>query len=218
MRTAIVVESLVPDGAAARDGRLKPGDRIVRVSGPDGSLVKTEGMTVSDARKWIVGTPGTQVRLEVVSGNAPQPKVIELTFKKTPKENKGVRSVAFSPDGKTLAVGNRDQTVTLWDVATGRRQAPLLGADHSEGVNAVAISPDGKTLASGSDDNTIKLWDLPTRRERATLRGHANAVMNLTFSADGKTLASGSLDSTVRLWDVATAPEQSTPLGLHIGF
>ena len=78
--------------------------------------------------------------------------MIQLTFKKTPKETYGVSSVAFSPDGKTLAVGNRDRTVTLWDVATGRRQAPLLGADHSKDVNAVAvISPDGNTLASGSN-------------------------------------------------------------------
>ena len=206
----LVVGSLAPDGAAARDGRLKPMDWIVRVSGPDGSLVKTAGMTVPEAIKLIAGIPGTQVRLEVVSADAPQPKVIELTRKKAPM---GVKSVAFSLDGKTLAVGTRYHTVTLWDVATGRRQAPLAGADHKDDVNAVAFSPDGKTLASGSGDKTIKLWDLPTRRERVTLRGHAHAVMNLAFSADGKTLASGSLDSTVRLWDVATARERSTPLG-----
>jgi len=209
----LVVESLVPDGAAARDGRLKPGDWIVRVSGPDGSLVKTEGMTVSDAIKLITGIPGTQVRLEVVSADAPKLKVIELNRKKAAIGDYGVKSVAFSPDGKTLAVGNCNHTVTLWDVATGRRQAPLSGADHSNYVNAVAFSPDGKTLASGSGDMTIKLWDLSTRQERAILPGHTSAVENLAFSADGKTLASGSDDSTVRFWDVATARERSTPLG-----
>ncbi|MDH6104620.1 trypsin-like peptidase domain-containing protein, partial [Anabaenopsis tanganyikae CS-531] len=75
-----------------------------------------------------------------------------------------VDSVAFSPDGKTLASGSWDDTIKLWDVATGRSIATLTG--HSGSVNSVAFSPDslrgaaiGKTLASGSRDNTIKLWD-----------------------------------------------------------
>ena len=70
----LVVENLVPDGAARRDGRLKPGDRIVRALGSGRALVKNERMTVSDAGKWIIGTPGTQVRLEVASGSGPNPK------------------------------------------------------------------------------------------------------------------------------------------------
>ncbi|MGI2909791.1 WD40 repeat domain-containing protein, partial [Hassallia sp. VBCCA 56010] len=71
-----------------------------------------------------------------------------------------VRSVAFSPDGKTLASGSDDNTIKLWDVATGKLSQTLTG--HSNSVRSVAFSPDGKTLASGSDDNTIKLWDVAT--------------------------------------------------------
>ncbi|PYI13145.1 hypothetical protein BO99DRAFT_486042 [Aspergillus violaceofuscus CBS 115571] len=98
-----------------------------------------------------------------------------------------VNSVAFSPDGRTLASGSWDHTIKLWNTATGVEQRTLTG--HSSSVTSVAFSPDGRTLASGSWDHTIKLWDMATGVEQRTLTAHFKSVHLVAFSPDGRTLA-----------------------------
>lgn len=85
-----------------------------------------------------------------------------------------VHSVAFSPDGRTLASASPDNTIKLWDTATGVEQRTLTG--HSDLVRSVAFSPDGRTLASAADDKTIKLWNTATGVEQRTLTGHVGTV------------------------------------------
>ncbi|MCF3184736.1 trypsin-like peptidase domain-containing protein [Streptomyces polychromogenes] len=119
-----------------------------------------------------------------------------------------VSSVAFSPDGRTLASASSDQSVLLWNVTTGKARPALTG--HTKGVESVAFSPDGLTLATSSDDKTVQLWDVATGRNRATLAGHRDEVYAVAFSPDRHTLATGSADNTVRLWDTTAHTTRAT--------
>lgn len=116
-----------------------------------------------------------------------------------------VNSIALSRDGKTLVSGAFDNSISLWDVASGTRRGYLKG--HSSSVNTVAFSPDGKTIASGSGDHTIRLWDVATDSELRTLRGHS-APTSAAFSADGKTIEDFGGKKT-KLWDVSTGTMQA---------
>ena len=119
-----------------------------------------------------------------------------------------VDSVAFSPDGKTLAAGGDDGHVGLWDVATGRRTTPL---DEGSPVDSLAFSPGGKTLAVGDAGGYIGLWDVATGQQTTPL-DEGSPVNSVAFSPGGKTLAVGDDDGNVGLWDVATGQQTTAPL------
>ncbi|HXJ58534.1 MAG TPA: PQQ-binding-like beta-propeller repeat protein [Verrucomicrobiae bacterium] len=158
--------------------------------------------------KILVSAGGSEFKPERNGGKTSgQIKVWDVAASKELGELIGhsnkVFTVAFAPDGRTLATGSADQTVRLWDVST-RKQRTLL-AGHRDAVWAVAFSPDGRTVCSGSADRTVRLWDVATGELRQTLSGHEDEVRAVAFSPDGKTLVSGGADWTVRWWDVATS-------------
>lgn len=114
-----------------------------------------------------------------------------------------VESVAFSPDGRSVLSGRRDQIFQLWDAATGRLVRTFEG--HLAAVIAVAFLPDGRSVLSGSSDKTLKHWDVATGRVVRTFEGHSEAVTAVALAPNGRSVLSGSADKTLKLWDVALA-------------
>lgn len=115
--------------------------------------------------------------------------------------NKKITTVAFSPDGQTLATGDENNTVCVWHVHSGEKLA--AHRFHSNIVLSVAYHPDGSTLASASADKTVRLWNWREERMEHVLHGSQNWVTSVAYSPDGRLLASGGYDSVIRLWQSA---------------
>ena len=117
-----------------------------------------------------------------------------------------VKSVAFAPNGLTIASGSADKTVKIWRVSDGVLLKTLTG--HTDTINTVRFSDNGSLLASGSADKTIRLWQTSNWALQRTLTGHTAPVNSVDFSPDSQTLASaagafGIDDTKIRLWRVS---------------
>lgn len=127
-----------------------------------------------------------------------------------------VYSVVSSLDGEKVASGGRDETVIIWDVASGNAETILTGKDA---FNSVAFSPDGNTIAAGGSDAIVTLWDSHSGQEASIspLRGHRESIRTVAFHPDGKRLITGSEDQTIGVWNFTTG-ERERILEGHEGF
>jgi hypothetical protein len=126
---------------------------------------------------------------------------------------------AFSPDGRTVALGESaasPQDITLFDAETRALRTRLTG--HLTGINALAFSPDSRTLASAGIDRSIRLWDLATAKEKTCLTADVGWVKSIAFSPDGAWLAFAGNDCFIRIWNlnsqrsicVGTSPKRAS--------
>jgi WD40 repeat protein len=114
-----------------------------------------------------------------------------------------VAGLVATPDGKTLISVGNDNSVRIWDAATGKLRK-TLGGEGEGWIGFVILSPDGTKAYTSGGESVIRIWDVATLRPAGTLEGHTGAVRGLALSADGKFLVSGGSDKTLRLWDLST--------------
>ncbi len=192
---------------------------------PDGSTLADGGVSVNTA----TGANSGVLELWSLSGN-------NLLESLGTAANTGVRSVAFSPDGKTLAASGQNYNVAtgvssgvleLWSVATSAL-TKSLGTAAASGVNGVAFSPDGSTLAAGGSSGAagqsstvLELWSVPGGT-RITKLSAADLVHAVAFSPDGKTLADGGVLNVgeygvAHRWNVSTGTLLETVNTVAIG-
>ncbi len=181
-------------GGRVRAAAISPDNRMVAAVGAeDGQLTLTD-----------VTRPNRPVTLTAPAGSA-----------------RGTNAMAFSPDGRTLAVADATR-VLLWNVADPVRPTLLATLSGGAGIGTtVAFSPDGRTLATG-DNRALTLWNVAARSapvRLATLTGHTDSLRALAFGPNGRTLASGSADNTAMLWDVTdrARPQRVATLTGHRG-
>ncbi|MCC6615968.1 MAG: helix-turn-helix domain-containing protein [Anaerolineae bacterium] len=116
--------------------------------------------------------------------------------------SKLVIPIAWSPDGTTIATGDSEGTIRLWDLTSDDPNASArVISGHDLQYNALAFSPDGLTLASGSWDGIVNLWDVDSGSLIETLPGRYERIYRLAWAPSGRLLAIASHTRQIRLWD-----------------
>jgi len=167
-------------------------------SSPDGKMLAAGCGTAGGVYVWDVATGKLLRRLSVEKGKELPPRVF---------------SVAFSPDGKTLACALGNHKVQFWEVDTGKKIKTLewpQPKEFSDSPFYLAYSPAGGMIATYGRDESVHLIDIPTGKEVGQLVGQKGYEKSVAFSPDGKRLATTG-DSTVLIWDVADALRKARP-------
>jgi WD40 repeat protein len=156
---------------------------------PDGRLAASGGGTTA--------APDFSIRLWDMAGGH--------EIRRLEGHGQTVQCVVFSPDGQLLAsAGSHDQTVRIWEVATGNELHCLR---HNARVDHVAFLTDGRHVLSAVDDGSLRMWDVKTGKQVRAFEGHKGPLSGVAVSPDGRRIASASQGRTPCLWDAKTGEE-----------
>ncbi len=194
---------------------------VVQLALPDGAKVNVDGQPYGDKRRLVfnhlepglvypaqfeIALPqggaehrtvlirgGWLVQLSLAAPDAAVPQMVLQAYERR------IRSGAFSPDGRLVALGASDGPAVVCDASTGQ----ILRTFRQGRVWSwpIAFSPDGVHLLIGADDYRLVLWDVTTGKELRVFSGHKAHINNIAFSPDGKHILSGDDDKQAILWD-----------------
>jgi WD40 repeat protein/serine/threonine protein kinase len=185
--------------------RFSPNSDLVATAGEDGRVLL---WNPDEVPRPDIGGIVRSLKVHGDQITAPEqepPKFASLGSHRGP-----VRTLAFAPDGRTLASGGQDNVIHLWDVAPGGAAGTATKTlrGHASHVQSVGFAPDGATLVSAGRDQQIKLWNPATYGENYALNAGGDdnaelgeAVLAAGFSADGRRVITASRDRTASIWD-----------------
>ena len=181
-------------------------------------LKAAPGLTsaVSNGRQVMAAIPGSPLNVWNTESNWKLDRIIGSETDPASPLSDRVTSLAFSPNGQTLAIGSgpasRFGDVKLYKVADGALIRDL-GEVHSDTVLDMAFSPDGTQLASCGADKLVRIFDVASGKQRLSLEGHTHHVLAVAWQDSGNVLASASADGTVKIWNMITGEQQRTVSG-----
>jgi len=129
----------------------------------------------------------------------------EAEFFLDPGSEEDIRIVLYRPDGRQIATASDDETIRIWDAATGRE---LRAIRTGSVARSLSYSPDGKRLAYAQSRDLIRILDSDTGKEVSRIASRGPAVLCVAFSPDGRSLAGGDDRGNVTLFDAATGQQR----------